>query len=129
MESAMKGRTRVEAERRRFPRALAPRGGPAVVRLRPGREASVIDLSSGGALVEGMTPLRPGSPVELRVTLPGWEWQGRAQVIRCHVSALPRDQKIRYRAGLQFEAPLAATVDDGHVTQEAGVAGSRYPRG
>ena len=125
----MKGPTRVEAERRRFPRAPAPRGEPAVVRLRPGREAAVIDLSPGGALVEAMTPLPPGSPVELRVTLPGWEWQGRAQVIRCHVSALPRDQKVRYRAGLQFDAPLAAADGDGHVTQETGVAGSRYPRG
>ncbi len=56
--------------------------------------------------MEALSPLRPGHPVAIRLTLSDWQWQGEAQVLRCHVSALPREQKVRYRAGLEFVTPV-----------------------
>jgi len=125
----MKGEARPGTERRQFPRVMPAGAGPAQVRLRPGREALVVNLSLGGVLVEGLTPLRPGSPVELRVTLPGWEWQGQAQVVRCQVSALPRGQKVRYRAGLQFSAPVATCAKKEWSGLQVDRASSSYPAG
>ncbi len=95
------------ADRRSHPRLLPSGGlGPAVARLRPGRDATVIDLSRGGVCVEAAAPLRPGHAVDLRITLENWQWNGEAEVVRCQVAALPRDEKVRYRAGLRFPSPI-----------------------
>ena len=104
----MRAAPRGEEERRRYPRVVPTEGPePAVARLRPGREAVVVNVSRGGACVEAMSPLRPGHSVDIRLVLPDWRWHGEAQVLRCHVSALPREQKVRYRAGLAFMTPVA----------------------
>jgi hypothetical protein len=66
----------------------------------------VVNVSRGGACIEASSRILPGTPVEIQVALPDWNWKGEAQVLRCHVSALPRDQKVRYRAGLQFNTPI-----------------------
>lgn len=110
---------RGEAERRRYPR-IVPTDGPepAVARLRPGREALVVNVSRGGACVEAPSPLRPGHSVDIRLMLSGWHWHGEAQVLRCQVSALPREQKVRYRAGLAFVTPVAG---------EEAASGTRLP--
>ena len=65
----------------------------------------VVNLSRGGACVEAVSPLRPGHSVDIRLMLPDWQWHGEAHVLRCHVSALPHQEKVRYRAGLEFVAP------------------------
>ncbi len=105
----MRGAQRGEVERRRYPRVVPAEAlGPAVARLRPGREVLLLNLSRGGACVEAVSPLRPGHPVDIRLMLPDWQWHGEAQVLRCQVSALPREQKARYRAGLQFATPVTS---------------------
>lgn len=107
MRAAPKG----EVERRRYPRVVPTEGPePAVARLRPGREALVVNVSRGGVCVEAMSPLRPGHAVDIRLVLPDWHWHGEAQVLRCHVSALPREQKVRFRAGLAFITPVAGEM-------------------
>jgi hypothetical protein len=107
----MRAAPRREAERRQYPRVVPTEGPePAVARLRPGREARIVNVSRGGACVEAMSPLRPGHSVDIRLVLPDWHWHGEAQVLRCHVSALPREQKVRYRAGLAFVTPVAGEV-------------------
>lgn len=104
----MRVAARGETERRRYPRIVpADSSGPPVARLRPGREVLVVNLSRGGACVEAVSPLRPGHPVDIRLALPEWQWQGEAQVLRCQVSALPRQQRVRYRAGLEFVTPVS----------------------
>jgi hypothetical protein len=104
----MRTAARDEAERRRFPRVVPTEGPePAVARLRPGREVRIVNLSRGGACVEAVSPLHPGHPVDIRLMLPDWQWHGEAQVLRCHVSAIPHEQKVRYRAGLEFVSPVA----------------------
>jgi hypothetical protein len=105
----MRPAPRCEAERRRYPRVVpADATGPAVARLRPGRDVLLVNVSRGGACVEAASPLRPGHPVDIRLALPDWQWHGEAQVLRCHVSALPREQMVRYRAGLQFVTPVTS---------------------
>jgi hypothetical protein len=78
--------------------------------MRPGREGLVVNLSQGGACIEASSRLLPGIPVQIQVALPDWQWTGEAQVLRCHVSALPREQKVRYRAGLQFSSPITGQL-------------------
>jgi hypothetical protein len=44
--------------------------------------------------------------VDVVVSLPGWNWRGRATVMRCRVSALVIDHGVRYEAAVQFDLPL-----------------------
>jgi hypothetical protein len=76
------------------------------VRLLPGRDASLVNLSRGGALIELESRVLPGTRVEIMLSVPDWRWTGRARVLRCHVSALVREDGVRYRAALQFDAPM-----------------------
>ncbi len=116
----MRAAPRDEAERRRFPRVVPTDDPePAMARLRPGREVRIVNLSRGGACVEAVSPLRPGHPVDIRLMLPDWQWR-EAQVLRCHVSALPHEQKVRYRAGLEFVSPVAGGGASGAQAQGPG---------
>ena len=61
----------VSLERRAVPR-IRPTGGDGLeqIRLRPGRVARVVDLSSRGALIETDWRLLPGIRVELQIGEP-----------------------------------------------------------
>jgi hypothetical protein len=91
-------------ERRQSPRvATDDRDHVVALRLVPGLGASFRNLSAGGACIEVASRLLPGTPVDLQVALSGWQWRGRARVLRCHVSALVPDEGVRYEAALQFD--------------------------
>lgn len=66
----------------------------------------VINVSSGGALIDTPVRMVPDSKVDLR--LPGREGTVsiRGRVVRCYVSSL-RAEYIRYQAALAFECPTA----------------------
>ena len=71
--------------------------------LRPGYAVSLIDLSSGGALIQGPRPLRPGARVHLQL-LTGTRRLGiAAHVLRCSVAALDSRQGVQYRGALKFD--------------------------
>ena len=93
-------------ERRAFRRvsALAD-SGMNHARLRPGRSAVVIDLSSAGALIETDWRLLPGLRVEVQLGEPVPLYRVAARVVRCQVALLGREQ-IRYRGALAFEEHL-----------------------
>ena len=93
-------------ERRRLSRWV-PNGTDALsrVRLRAGRELVVINLSGGGALVEGSTRLLPGTHVDVHVTAALGRVLVRARVMRCAVWTLTADV-VQYRGALAFEAPV-----------------------
>jgi hypothetical protein len=74
-------------------------------RLRHGFDVTVLDVSAGGVLVEGIARLLPGSTVELQLVGPSSTWTECARVLRCQVCALV-EQGVRYRAALQFERRL-----------------------
>jgi len=76
------------------------------VRLPPGRQAVLLNVSQEGASIEAASRLLPGGHVEVHISTRGWNWRGPAIVKRCRVSALVADHGARYLAALQFEAPL-----------------------
>ncbi len=94
-------------DRRRSAR-IEPGTYASVIRLRlpPGREAVLLNLSRDGACIETSSALLPGRPVDLMLSLPGWAWRGRATVLRCRVTALVIDSGVRYEAAVHFELPL-----------------------
>ena len=93
-------------ERRRMPRR-APDPGEVLsrVRLRGGREWTVVDLSAGGALLEGESRLLPGTHVDAHVTTRDGRVLVRARVMRAWVVRLRADA-VGYRAALTFETPI-----------------------
>jgi hypothetical protein len=74
----------------------------AQVRLRAGRELVVLDVSSGGALVEGLARLLPGTHVDIHVVTPLGRVLVRSRVSRASVSILAADA-ITYRGALIFD--------------------------
>lgn len=110
-------------------------------RLRAGRDIRLLDLSTGGALIEGAARLLPGASIVLHLIGPDRRHTLRATVHRCHVSALDRVTGIRYRAALVFDHCFHFPDDSGELVHALGtqsdcllvvshrVAGSRYEAG
>jgi len=87
--------------------------------LRPGYAVSLVDLSSGGALIQGSRPLRPGARVHLQL-LTGTRRLGiAAHVLRCAVASLDSRQGVQYRGALRFDhrcdALWEASTLDGYL--------------
>lgn len=74
-------------ERRAHSRFGHPTISPLQAVLRPGHAVSVVNLSAGGALLDGPRPLRPGSRVFLQVTVAGQTGGRTAHVLRCAVAS------------------------------------------
>ena len=93
----------VKQERRASPRipALAM-AGMERARLRPGRSAYVVDLSSGGALIETDWRLLPGVRVDMQIGEPVPLLRVTGHILRCYVALLGRE-RITYRGALKFE--------------------------
>jgi hypothetical protein len=93
-------------ERRRTARR-APDAGDVLarVRLRGGRELTVLNISPGGALLEGETRLLPGTHVDVHVTTRDGRVLARARVVRGWVFRLSADS-IGYRHALAFETAI-----------------------
>ena len=89
-------------DRRRSPRSIA-QDGQCRVRLRPGHDVSVLNVSGNGILIEGMARLRPGKRVELQMETSANYLH--ALIARCEVSMLS-EQGVTYRAGLTFDFDL-----------------------
>ena len=71
--------------------------------LRPGCLVVLIDLSAGGALVQGSRPLRPGARVHLQLTTESRTTAVAAHVVRCAVSAIDPASGVTYQGALRFE--------------------------
>jgi hypothetical protein len=71
--------------------------------LRPGHPVAVVNLSAGGALLDGQRPLRPCSRVFLQITVAGQTGGRRAHVLRCAVAALEPAAGVRYRSAIAFD--------------------------
>jgi PilZ domain-containing protein len=93
-------------ERRRMPRR-APEAGEVLskVRLRGGREWTVVDISGGGALLDGDSRLLPGTHVDVHVTTREGRVLVRGRVMRASVVRL-RAHAVGYHAALAFETSV-----------------------
>ena len=81
--------------------------------LRPGYAVSLIDLSAGGALIEGPRPLRPGMRVHVQIVTSARRFGLTAHVVRCAVAALDSSAGVRYRGALRFDERCDAIWEDG----------------
>jgi len=94
-------------ERRVWPRSRClPEHAGRTACVRPGRDVQVLDLSRGGALIEGRARFLPDSAVELRFNSPARSRPLRARVVRCYVSAL-ESGTVSYQAGVAFDEHLS----------------------
>jgi hypothetical protein len=94
---------------RRVPEAAEPLSR---MRLRTGRELAVVDVSNGGALVEGVARLLPGTHVDVHVMTREGRILVRSRIVRacvCHVTS----DVVRYRGALAFDRNVD-TADTGN---------------
>jgi hypothetical protein len=87
--------------------------------LRPGYSVALIDLSSGGALIQGPRPLRPGARVHLQLVTGNRRIGIGAHVLRCAVASLDAGHGVQYRGALKFDhrcdMPWEAGTLDGYL--------------
>ena len=120
-----------DIDRRRTVRRV-PQPGETLsrVRLRTGRELSVVDISSSGAMVEGVTRLLPGTHVDVHVVTRHGRVLVRTRVMRSTVWRLQSDT-VCYRTALAFEATVDTEVDGYPLPAENPAiergAGNSYP--
>jgi hypothetical protein len=120
-------------ERRRAARRVTSADEPvSQVRLRAGRELTVLDISDTGLLAEGEMRLLPGSHVDVHLVTRDGRLLVRSRVVRAFVCRVAANQ-IRYRGALAFETPVQ-TAAIGYPMPPASetpieVQGSRYPDG
>jgi hypothetical protein len=100
------------------------------VRVRPGHHAVLVDLSTGGALVETTHRLLPGAIVEIQIETPDSRTAIRGRVLRSVVWQL-RAAAVTYRGAIRFDVPLVLMAeakarperaDDTHARDAAGIA-------
>jgi len=88
--------------------------GIVSARVRPGIDASVVDVSAAGALIETRHRLLPGSSVEICFDPDKRRPAVRGKVVRCTVAQLGADQ-VCYRGAILFDQRLPWIADDlGH---------------
>lgn len=95
------------------------------MRVRPGIQATLIDLAANGAALETERRLMPGRFVHIQLAGPRGAFTVRAKVLRNDVSYLTAGL-IVYRCAVQFDRLL--WIDrDGQLTFEIGPPGQRPP--
>lgn len=78
------------------------------VKLLPGGEATLLNVSNTGAQIEGQNRLGVGSKVSIRL-------QGAAikrldgKIVRSQVSTIHRDGTLSYESGIDFDRPYPIT--------------------
>jgi len=118
-------------ERRRSARRRPADDEPVSrVRLRAGRELTVVDVSNAGALVEGPARLLPGTHVDVHVVTKDGRTLVRSRVVRAYVCHVQADL-VRYRGAIAFDRAIDASAA-GYVIPEVLAApslssGSAYP--
>src|SRR6185436_17390855 len=101
-------------ERRRSERRAPELEEPLCrVRLRTGLDLSVVDVSNGGALVEGAR-LLPGTHVDVHVTTRDGRVLVRCRVVRAYVAGL-QSAAVRYRGALAFDRPVDTLLAAGYA--------------
>jgi hypothetical protein len=89
--------------------------------LRPGYAVSLVDLSAGGALIQGPRPLRPGARVHLQLQTGAKRLGLSAHVLRCSVASLDSGSGVQYRGALRFDHRCDA------LWEESSLSGYLHP--
>jgi PilZ domain len=119
----------IDRERRASRRARTiAEHGIARARVRPGREATVLDVSSGGIFLETLHRLLPGTTIDLQLTLADRCTSIRGRVLRSAVACL-RFGRVLYCGAIAFERPLAPFPGiDGYAVPPAAASDLRHGR-
>jgi hypothetical protein len=100
------------------------------IRLRTGREMSVVDVSNTGVLVEGEVRLLPGTHVDVHVVTREGRVLVRSRVVRCWIAALDAGC-VSYRGALAFDRHVDTTAPGYAIPQatdaSADAEGPDYP--
>jgi hypothetical protein len=113
-----------ETDRRRAPRRIPqPDESLARARLRTGRELTVINISSSGALVEGPTRLLPGTRADVHLVTRHGRVLVRTRIVRSLVWRLEPDV-VCYRSALAFDTEVDT---DAALTLSERSESSGYP--
>jgi hypothetical protein len=93
-------------EQRRAPRlgGTDPHG-VVRVRVRPGHEAVLVDISHGGAAIETAYRLLPGTSVELQIETGCGRTSVRGLVVRCAVVNVEAT-RVTYGGAICFDTPI-----------------------
>jgi hypothetical protein len=95
---------------------LAAEHGIVVVRVRPGHDASLVDVSAHGALIETAYRLLPGRHIELHFETASDRTAIRGRIVRCSVTAVLAGH-VRYLGAIGFERPLSwLTISSGEYS-------------
>jgi PilZ domain-containing protein len=78
-------------------------------RIRPGHEASLIDISTHGARIETALRLMPGRQIEMHFERQNQVTAVRARVLRCHVVTVLAS-RVFYCGAVGFDQPLTWLV-------------------
>lgn len=98
-------------DRRRAKRSGIPsQHGVIRARVRPGHDASVVNISARGALIETAYRLLPGSFVDLHFETSRERAAIRARVLRCSVVGVLATS-VSYRGAVHFDRALLWLVD------------------
>ncbi len=109
--------------RRARRRARAEEHGIVAARVRPGYQVAVIDVSAGGALIESVHRLLPGSSVELHLQTRTRHASVRGSVLRCSVIRV-RSTGVCYRGAIAFDHSLPWFSEDaGYAVPDGDVTG------
>jgi PilZ domain len=108
--------TEGDAERRSTPRKTTfEEHGIMGVRVRPGRDGAVVDVSAGGMLIDTIHRLLPGTTVEVLLAGADRRTTIRGRIVRCAVASL-HGSVVRYRGAVRFDRSIASFLDlDGYV--------------
>lgn len=105
-----------DSERRRAVRRTPqPDEALSRVRLRTGREFTVVNISSSGAFLEGLTRLLPNTHTDIHIVTRHGRVLVRARVVRSAVWRLERDL-VCYRTALTFDT--AVDIEAGPAPSE-----------
>ena len=100
------------------------------IRLRTGREMSVVDVSNTGVLVEGQVRLLPGTHIDVHVVTREGRVLVRSRVVRCWIAALDAGA-VCYRGALAFDRQLDTAAPGYAIPQPeralADAEGPDYP--
>lgn len=99
------------AERRHSPR----RSGEALswireFRLRPRLDATLINLSDAGAVIETSAYLCPGGRTSISLVGPSGAWRVSGRVARVWVASVGAEHGVRYRGALRFDRHIELPV-------------------
>lgn len=101
--------------------------GIRTTRVRPGHRADLVDVSAGGALIDTVCRLLPGTSVELHMETDARHAKVRGRVLRCAVVRIC-PTSVCYRGAIHFDRHLPWFVDEAGSAETAADVRPAHPR-